>query len=261
MSEKKGYWIPVTQMPGQRLNQNETIRLYSRYCFSKSFVKAKDVLEVACGPGMGLGYIAETARTVVATDIEDVHIEIARKLYKDRDNIDVMKRDAKDLSFSDKSFDVILLLEAIYYLKHPEIFLKNAYRLLRKGGILLLSTYNKDFKLGFSGSPPEYIHEYLAVPDLYNAIRAIFSKVQMFGCMPEMEGERERKDSLSNSQLRKLARALLSKKIRKQVSGFFSEKALPGMIYDGMAPYQEPVPIPTMNPNSDFRDIYAVATK
>lgn len=46
--------------------------------------------------------------------------------------------DAQELPFQDATFDVVLLLEAIYYLPHAEKFMAEARRVLRPDGILFI---------------------------------------------------------------------------------------------------------------------------
>lgn len=52
----------VTEIPGNKISKEQLTRLYHRYHFASLFCKGKDVLEVACGGGMGLGYLAKFAK-------------------------------------------------------------------------------------------------------------------------------------------------------------------------------------------------------
>jgi ubiquinone/menaquinone biosynthesis C-methylase UbiE len=72
--------------------------------------------------------------------------------------------DAHNLPFDDKSFDVVILYEAIYYLEHPERFIEEARRVLRENGTLLICTANKDWS-GFNPSP--YTYKYFSAPELF----------------------------------------------------------------------------------------------
>ena len=90
---------------------------------------------------------------VVATDISPgMVIEIKKKL-----GIEAIVCDAERLPFPDGSFDTVLGAEMIYYLNNPESFLTEAYRVLRPGGRLLLSSANNTTKI-------------------YDRIRALFRK-------------------------------------------------------------------------------------
>lgn len=70
--------------------------------------------------------------------------------------------DAEQIPFADESVDTVVSAEMIYYLRRPERMIMEAFRVLRPGGVLLLSTTNPLMtpvergrsmlrKLGFSG--------------------------------------------------------------------------------------------------------------
>ena len=55
-------YTSVTELPGNKGSKEQLARLYQRYHFALQFSKEKDVLEVACGGGLGLGYLAKSAK-------------------------------------------------------------------------------------------------------------------------------------------------------------------------------------------------------
>jgi SAM-dependent methyltransferase len=55
------------------------------------------VLEIGCGAGLGLGYLARFARKVVGGDIEEKNVSLARQFYKDRPNITIDLRRLKNM--------------------------------------------------------------------------------------------------------------------------------------------------------------------
>jgi SAM-dependent methyltransferase len=77
--------------------------------------------------------------------------------------LEVRQLDAHQLPFEDRSFDVAILYEAIYYLAEPEKFFQEAHRVLRDGGILVIATVNKDWR-EFNPSP--FSNRYFSVPEL-----------------------------------------------------------------------------------------------
>lgn len=60
----------VTEVPGLRATDEQRSMLYTRYHLARTRSVGKDVLEVACGAGLGLGYLAETARSVTGVGID-----------------------------------------------------------------------------------------------------------------------------------------------------------------------------------------------
>jgi len=57
-------YTTVTEMPGLKASREQLAMLYTRYAFAAKFCDGKDVLEVGCGAGQGLGYLATKARKV-----------------------------------------------------------------------------------------------------------------------------------------------------------------------------------------------------
>ena len=47
------------------------------------------MLEIGCGAGLGLGYLATAAKRVVGGDIEKKNVSLAKEYYKDRPKITV----------------------------------------------------------------------------------------------------------------------------------------------------------------------------
>jgi len=153
----------VTELPGVGAHQRQLSAHYTRYHFARQYCSGKDVLEVACGAGTGLGYLAEVAKRVVGGDIDKKCLCFAEDTYTDNDKVEVCTLDAQALSFDDNSFDVVLLFEAVYYLPKPDLFFAEARRVLRPGGILIVVTANWEWA-GFNASP--FSHKYLSAREL-----------------------------------------------------------------------------------------------
>ncbi len=142
----------VTEQPWQGATRMQMSMLRTRYGWAAEYAGGKDVLEVACGAGLGLGWLAKRARCVEAGDIDEENCRIARETYRGEAKIRVERMDASDLPFEDGSFDVALLFEALYYLPDVPRFLTEAGRVLRRGGRLLIATVNSEWR-GFHLSP------------------------------------------------------------------------------------------------------------
>ena len=172
----------VTELPGVGAHRQQRVALYTRYSFARQFAAGKDVLEVACGAGLGLGYLAGTARRVVGGDIDESNLRIARETYTARPDITVMKLDAQDLPFENEEFDVVLLYEAIYYLDQPERFFAEARRVLRPGGVLLIVSVNCEWS-GFNPSP--FSVRYFSASELADAMRSAGFEPDIRFCFPD----------------------------------------------------------------------------
>jgi SAM-dependent methyltransferase len=142
----------VTEQPEQGATRLQLAMLSTRYAWAAGHAAGKDVAEIACGAGLGLGWIARMARSVEAGDLDPVNCRIAQATYAGREKIRISRIDAYDLPFPRASLDLVLLFEAIYYLPDAEAFLREALRVLRPGGTLLISTVNREWS-GFNPSP------------------------------------------------------------------------------------------------------------
>ena len=151
----------VTETPGRGALPETLSALRTRYELAAELAQGKDVLELACGPGMGLGFLARKARRVVGGDFDAGLVQQALDHYGSR--FEIQQMDASDLPFEDDSFDVILLLEAIYYLPDPEKFVSESKRVLRPGGVLLVCSANCE-RPDFNPSP--FTHHYFSASEL-----------------------------------------------------------------------------------------------
>ena len=133
----------ITEMPGSYLNAEQMMRITQRYHLAAALAQGKDVLEVACGAGIGLGVLQEAARSLAGCDYTLPVLTMAQAHYTQR--VPLLCADAQALPFAAASFDLVLAFEAIYYLKQPQCFLREANRLLRKDGTLLIGTSNPDW--------------------------------------------------------------------------------------------------------------------
>jgi lipopolysaccharide/colanic/teichoic acid biosynthesis glycosyltransferase/SAM-dependent methyltransferase len=140
----------VTEMPGAGATREQIAMLHTRYSLAGDLAAGKEVLELACGPGIGLGHLASRAARVVGGDVDPKLVQIARSRHGNR--VEVQQIDATALPFAAASFDVVLLLEAIYYLPNADRFVAEARRVLRPGGALLICSANCE-RSDFNPSP------------------------------------------------------------------------------------------------------------
>lgn len=102
--------------------------------------QGKDVLELATGPGMIARHIAPSAASVIATDFAPKMIETARKA-KNPENVRFEVADATSLRFEDKSFDVVVIANALHIIPNPEKALAEIRRVLKDDGVLIAPNF------------------------------------------------------------------------------------------------------------------------
>lgn len=93
-------------------------------------IQEKDVLEIATGPGLLAKHVAYAANKMIATDYSEGMIAEAQK-GKYPANLTFEVVDAADLPFDDKSFDVVLIANALHVMPNPEKALIEIERVLK----------------------------------------------------------------------------------------------------------------------------------
>ena len=97
-------------------------------------------LEVGPGSGLYLPPLAELADEVVGSDIEDAYLSRIGHLVGGSSAITLVRDDITRSSFPDDHFDCVLCTEVIEHIDDSQAALAEMRRILRPGGVLVLST-------------------------------------------------------------------------------------------------------------------------
>jgi ubiquinone/menaquinone biosynthesis C-methylase UbiE len=126
-------------IPGHRIGTSEENTAWIQELGRDLPSAALEVLDVGCGTcAMGLLF-AEMGHQVTGVDLsEDMIARARRKAEESRLVIDLRTCDAEHLPFEDGSFDVIVTRHLLWTLPNPEIALKEWFRVLTPGGMLLV---------------------------------------------------------------------------------------------------------------------------
>ncbi len=214
-------------------------------------------LEVACGAGPGLRYLAECARSVKAGDFSpEVLARAQRHIGAD---VELRVFDAQNMPYPDASFDVVIIFEALYYVPSAEKFLAEAKRVLRPGGVLLISNANRDL-YDFNPSPHSTI--YHGVVELRRLLERAGFKPSFFGYL--------KVDQVSLRQrilrpIKKIAvdlnlmpKTMAGKKLLKRLV-FGQMVPMPDTVVEGLVSYGPPEPIEASGPDHIHKVFYCAA--
>lgn len=125
-------------------------RLWKRYAISLTGVRSgQRVLDIAGGTGdLAKAFSKEVGRTghVVLSDINEAMLEVGRErlLNAGCNNVDFVLANAETLEpFEDESFDLVTISFGLRNVTDKDAALRSMYRVLKKGGRLLILEFSK----------------------------------------------------------------------------------------------------------------------
>jgi 2-polyprenyl-3-methyl-5-hydroxy-6-metoxy-1,4-benzoquinol methylase len=101
-----------------------------------------DVLDIACGDGVLAELMAGQARSVTGVDISPTLIAAARERLKGEARVTLVEADMHQLPLEPARFDHVFLMHALAYTRRPQDVLREAARMLRPGGRLVVVALN-----------------------------------------------------------------------------------------------------------------------
>lgn len=116
------------------------------------------VLDLGCGFGRHLIYLAEQGFDVSGIDISQEAVEMTKeKLEEENLEAEVLQADMKDLPFSDEEFDAVLAITVIGHATKPDIeeTVDEVYRVLRNDGFFYGNLPSKGDSRYDTGEPIE----------------------------------------------------------------------------------------------------------
>lgn len=249
----------VTELPGAPANAEQIAMLYTRYAWAGELARGKDVLEVACGSGIGLGHLAARAKRVVGGDYDPKLAEMARRQYGGR--IEVQNMDAHALPFPDAAFDMVLLFEAIYYLERPGSFVREARRVLRPGGSLLICSANCE-RPDFNASP--YSVHYFSARALRELLEQNGMRAKIYAGFPhDPQGWANHIRQTCRAAAVKLRLIPQTMKWKARVKRLFFGKLqhLPAALGDHVPAMELIVPVDAGQPIPGYKVLYAIGER
>jgi SAM-dependent methyltransferase len=150
-----------------------------RYRFCLDIVKERRVLDIACGEGFGSAMMAEQATEVFGVDIDAAAITHADQTYK-RENLHFLQGTCTAIPLVDGSVDVVVSFETIEHLAEHDKMLMEVRRVLRPGGLLLISSPNKEIYSDRSGyKNPFHVRE-LYTHEFITLVKCHFTNTRHF---------------------------------------------------------------------------------
>lgn len=168
--------IYTTEITSEHIPSDNPIhqRLFKAYVAAEPYVSG-DALEVGCGEGRGVELLMQHAKTFTAVDKIDEALQVLRDKFP---GARFLAMNLPPLhGMGDNSFDCVVSFQVIEHIKEDRFYLQEIHRVLKPGGVALITTPNRKMSLSRN---PWHIREYLA-DELKDLAKGIFSEVQMKG--------------------------------------------------------------------------------
>ena len=129
------------------------------------------VLEIGTGTGYGVDIIAPNVKRFVTMDKTR-----SEELGVMPENVEFVEGVVPPLPFADESFDCVVSFQVIEHIKRDKEFVREVYRVLKKGGKFIVSTPNRPMSLTRN---PWHVREY--TPEQFGALLSEFNDVEALG--------------------------------------------------------------------------------
>lgn len=120
-----------------------TLSYFSPFFDLKNLFKGKRILDIGCGGGGKTAFIAKNydPEQIYGVDLSSDFIDKAERFKKSLNlaNVEFLVCDAENLPFDDYKFDFVIMFDTFEHLKNPIKVLNEAKRVLKVGGMVLIS--------------------------------------------------------------------------------------------------------------------------
>ena len=139
MREHKNFWDRNAGRYDRFMRKDREV--YEKmYELIRPVVKDKTVLELATGTGLIARHIIKAAAHIEATDAS---VEMIAEAKRDNQSakLHFSVQDMFRLPYADKSFDVVIVSNALHIVPQPEKVLAEIHRVLKDDGVLIAPTF------------------------------------------------------------------------------------------------------------------------
>ena len=139
MKEHRNFWDKNARIYDHFMGK-DAAAYEQMYELIRPAVRHRTVLELASGTGLIAKHIVSAAEHIEATDAS---AEMIREAKRDNESakLHFSVQDMFRLPYADRSFDVVIVSNALHIVPQPEKALKEIRRVLKEDGVLIAPTF------------------------------------------------------------------------------------------------------------------------
>lgn len=151
------------------------------YQRAASLARGKTVLDLGCNGGHGTSIIGKACSHVTGVDVSPAAIAAAQAKHAS-DKVEFRLVDGISLPFPSQSFDLVTSCQVIEHLAEYEAYLGEIRRVLKPGGLLLVTTPNAAIRVHAGQKPwnPFHVREFRA-HELQELLQRHFASTRVLG--------------------------------------------------------------------------------
>ena len=107
------------------------------------------VAEFGCGTGFMTKVLAGKADSLIATDLSDGMVRLAKESVTGFANVQFQVADCQSTAFPDREFDTAILSLVLHHVENPDKTLSEMKRILKPGGTLIIANLTTGLNLAY----------------------------------------------------------------------------------------------------------------
>lgn len=155
MNNSQGSWDPIwekifTDQEWGKYPAEDLIRFVARNFYKKNRAEVK-ILEIGCGTGANLWYLAREGFTTFGIDASPTAVQIAKsRMQEEKLNASILTGDILNLPFESGYFDCVIDVECLYTnaTNNTKKIIAEIYRVLKNDGLFFSRTFTDKMYLG-----------------------------------------------------------------------------------------------------------------
>lgn len=121
-------------------------QIYRSQILSYLPFKLKHVLDLGCGPGNIISDLVSKASIVTGIDYSTKMIEEAKKEFAQNKKVKFIQSSLEQVPIAKSSIDAVIASMVLHHISNPPLVIKEAYRILKKNGVLCIVELKKHDK-------------------------------------------------------------------------------------------------------------------